>query len=58
MTDFDKMTVSIQKLQPNSVYRLRADTESTVNEEMFNKIEWTSTNNLTWSKVKAEMDKL
>jgi hypothetical protein len=58
MTDFDKMTVSIQKLQPNSVYRLRADTESTVNEEMFNKIEWTSTNNLTWSQVKAEMDKL
>ena len=58
MTDFDKMTVSIQKLQPNSVYRLRADTESTVNEEMFNKIEWKSTNNLTWSQVKAEMDKL
>ena len=58
MTDFDKMTVSIEKLQPNSVYRLRADTESTVNEEMFNKIEWTSTNNLTWSQVKAEMDKL
>jgi|TARA_R100001591_G_scaffold88032_1_gene94078 hypothetical protein len=58
MTDFDKMTVSIQKLQPNSVYRLRADTESTVNEEMFNKIEWTSTNNLTWAEVKAEMDKL
>ena len=58
MTDFDKMTVSIQKLQPNSVYRLRADTESTVNEEMFNKIEWKSTNNLTWTAVKAEMDKL
>ena len=58
MTDFDKMTVSIEKLQPNSVYRLRADTESTVNEEMFNKIEWKSTNNLTWSQVKEEMDKL
>ena len=58
MTDFDKMTVSIEKLQPNSSYRLRADPESTVNEEMFNKIEWKSTNNLTWSQVKEEMDKL
>ena len=58
MTDFDKMTVAIETLQPNSAYKLKADTEGVVNEEMFNKIQWISENSLTWSQVKAEMDKL
>ena len=58
MTDFDKMTVAIETLQPNSAYKLKADTEGVVNEEMFNKIQWISENNLTWSLVSAEMDKL
>jgi hypothetical protein len=57
MTDLDKMTVSIEKLQPNSEYTLNSDS-STVNETLFNSINWISENNLTWSQVKAEMDNL
>ena len=58
MTDFDKMTVAIETLQPNSAYKLKADTEGVVNEEMFNKIQWISENNLTWSQVQTEMSTL
>jgi len=57
MTDFDKMTVSIEKLQANSKYTVDYD-GGLVNEALFNSINWISTNNLTWTAVKAEMDKL
>tara|TARA_R110001606_G_C14966518_1_gene602606 strand:+ start:391 stop:567 length:177 start_codon:yes stop_codon:yes gene_type:complete len=57
MTDFDKMTVSIEKLQANSKYTIDYN-GGLVNEALFNSINWISTNNLTWTAVKAEMDKL
>ena len=57
MTDFDKMTVSIEKLQANSEYTLEYD-GGNVNEALFNSINWVSTNNLTWTQVNTEMDKL
>jgi hypothetical protein len=57
MTDFDKMTLSIEKLQTNSEYTIDY-IGGTVNETLFNSIDWHSTNNLTWLQVKAEMEKL
>ena len=57
MIDFDKMTISIEKLQPNSEYSIEYDSGS-VDETLFNSINWISTNSLTWTQVKAEMDKL
>ena len=57
MIDFDKMTVSIEKLQANSEYTLEYD-GGNVDEALFNSINWVSSNSLTWTAVKAEMDKL
>jgi|TARA_Y100000114_G_C11604310_1_gene251993 hypothetical protein len=57
VTDFDKMTVSIEKLQANSEYTLEYD-GGNVDEALFNSINWVSSNSLTWTAVKAEMDKL
>ena len=57
MIDFNKMTTSIEKLQPNSEYSIEYDSGS-VDETLFNSINWISTNSLTWTQVKAEMDKL
>jgi len=56
MTDFDKMTTSIEKLQANSEYNIPYNSE--VNEALFNSITWVSINNLSWSQVQAEMDRL
>lgn len=58
MTDFDKMTVSIEKLQPNSEYVIHYSEPASVDEALFNTIDWHSSNSLTWTAVKAEMDKL
>jgi len=58
MTDLDKMTVSIEKLQPNSNYTLSCQNENIIDEALFNSIQWVSTNSLTWTAVKEEMDKL
>ena len=58
MTDFDKLTLSIEKLQPNSQYTLTCNDESNIDETLFNSINWVSSNSLTWAAVKAEMDKL
>ena len=58
MTDFDKLTVSIETLQPNSQYTLSCENENTIDETLFNSINWVSENSLTWSQVKEEMDKL
>jgi len=57
MTDFDKMTTSIEKLQANSKYTIDYN-GGTVNEALFNSINWESTNSLNWTAVKTEMDKL
>jgi len=57
MTDFDKMTISIEKLQPNSEYIIHYSTGA-VNEALFNSIDWDSSNSLTWSAVKEKMDSL
>lgn len=58
MTDFDKLTVSIKKLQSNSEYTLSCNNENIIDEALFNSINWISENSLTWSQVKTEMDKL
>ena len=58
MTDFDKLTLSIETLQPNSQYTLSCQDENNIDETLFNSINWVSTNNLTWTQVKEEMDKL
>ncbi len=57
MRDFDKMTVSIEKLQANSEYVINYN-GGAVDEALFDSIDWHSTNNLTWLQVKEEMDKL
>ena len=57
MTDFDKMTTSIEKLQANSKYTIDYN-GGTVNEALFNSINWESTNSLSWSAVKEKMDSL
>ena len=64
MTDLDKMFQAIQILKPNTPLVFHGEI---INEETFKSIEWevdgsfTTTNphsELTWTKVKAEMDKL
>jgi hypothetical protein len=57
MNDFDKMTTSIKNLQDNSEYTIQYD-GGVVDEALFNSINWISSNSLTWTAVKAEMDKL
>ena len=60
MTDLEKLFKTIEKLQPNSAYKLTTHQSNAelVDEELFNNIVWNSSNSLTWSQVKAEMDKL
>ena len=64
MEDLDKLFNAIETLKPNTPLVLRGNV---VSEETFNTIEWevdgnfTTTNphsELTWTKVKTEMDKL
>ena len=55
MNEIDKLTLSIEKLQPNSQYIFRGDV---VSEERFNSIEWHTENTLTWSAVQTEMTRL
>ena len=57
MIDFDKMTISIEKLQPNSEYSIEYDSGS-VDEALFNSINWISAHSLSRLQVKEEMDKL
>ena len=57
MNDFDKMTTSIKNLQDNSEYTIQYD-GGVVDEALFNSINWVSSNSLTWTAVKVEMDKL
>ena len=64
MTNLDKMFKAIETLKANTPLVFHGEI---INEETFNTIEWevdgsfTTTNphsELTWTKVKAEMDKL
>jgi|TARA_A100001015_G_C14635766_1_gene573465 hypothetical protein len=64
MTEVDKMFLSIENLKPNTPLRFDG---SIVNENTYATIQWevegnfTTTNphsELTWTAVKAEMDKL
>ena len=64
MTDLDKLFSAVETLRPNTPLVFRG---SVVTQETFNTIEWevdgsfTTTNphsELTWTKVKEEMDKL
>ena len=55
MNEIDKLTLSIEKLQPSSQFVFKGDV---VSEERFNSIEWHTENTLTWSEVNAEMDRL
>tara|TARA_Y100001938_G_C7864689_1_gene317336 strand:- start:40 stop:213 length:174 start_codon:yes stop_codon:yes gene_type:complete len=57
MNNVDKLSYSIQKLQPNSEYILNMNDDA-VNENVFNSITWVTVNNLTWSEVLDEMEKL
>jgi hypothetical protein len=57
MNNVDKLSYSIQKLQPNSEYILNMN-DDVVNENVFNSITWVTVNNLTWSEVLDEMEKL
>ena len=65
----DKFYIAIKTLSPNANFSYNGDTPT--NEEEFNNVKWitngTSTNEaiygnapseITWTKVKAEMDKL
>ena len=67
MTNIDKLFNAIETLKPNTPLIFRDEKESGVTEETFKTIEWdvdgnfTTTNphsELTWTAVKAEMDKL
>tara|TARA_R100000541_G_scaffold58653_1_gene70224 strand:+ start:526 stop:744 length:219 start_codon:yes stop_codon:yes gene_type:complete len=70
LTEIDKLCSAIHTLKPDTSFTVRGNV---TNEETFNKIEWTTgvdeigstiftTTNphseLTWTAVKAEMDKL
>ena len=57
MNDFDKMTTAIETLQPNSQWKVEYNGQ-TIDETFFNSLQWLSSNSLTWTAVKAEMDKL
>jgi hypothetical protein len=74
MIDFVKLYKALEILKPNVQWTLVDDTNETLlNEDLYNKIEWvtgedsngiaitTKTNphsEITWTKVKEEMDKL
>ena len=74
MIDFVKLYKALEILKPNVQWTLVDDTnETSLTEDLYNKIEWvtgedsneiaiTTTTNphseITWTKVKTEMDKL
>ena len=67
MTNIDKLFSAIETLKPNTPLIFRDEKELGVTEETFKTIEWdvdgnfTTTNphsEITWTKVKEEMDKL
>ena len=60
MTNIEKFFKALNNLQPGygcKVVTHESDSDL-VDEELFNNITWTTENNLTWTQVKEEMDKL
>jgi hypothetical protein len=72
ITDLEKFRIAVETLKSNATFTLDYTNETEMSEALFNNIEWvtgeengtaiTTTTNphseLTWTKVKAEMDKL
>jgi hypothetical protein len=60
MTNIEKLFKAIENLQPKTGYKIitHESDDDLVDEALFNNIEWTTENNLTWTAVKTEMDKL
>ena len=71
--DLEKFTQAVKILKDNATFTLRYNNETEMSETLFNNIEWvtgensnetaiTTTTNphseITWTKVKEEMDKL
>ena len=60
MTNIEKLFKALNNLQPGygcKVITHESDSDL-VDEKLFNNITWTTENNLTWTQVKEEMDKL
>jgi uncharacterized protein (UPF0333 family) len=71
--DLEKFRIAVEKLKANATFTLNYTNETEMSETLFNNIEWvtgedsnktaitTKTNphsEITWTKVKEEMDKL
>ena len=70
--DLEKFRIAVEKLKSNATFTLNYTNETEMSEALFNTINWitgedngtaitTKTNphsEITWTKVKAEMDKL
>ena len=71
--DLEKFRIAVEKLKSNATFTLNYTNETEMSETLFDNIEWvtgedsnkiaiTTTTNphseITWTKVKAEMDKL
>jgi hypothetical protein len=73
ITDLEKFRIAVETLKPNATFSLNYNKETEMSEALFDTIDWvtgadeqntsiTTTINphseLTWTKVKTEMDKL
>ena len=73
ITDLEKYRIAVETLKPNATFSLNYNKETEMSEVLFDTIDWvtgadgqntaiTTTTNphseITWTKVKAEMDKL
>ncbi len=60
MTNIEKLFKAIKNLQPETGCKVvtHESDDDLVDEALFNNIEWTTENNLTWTAIKTEMDKL
>jgi hypothetical protein len=72
ITDLEKFRIAVETLKSNATFTLNYTNETKMSESLFNKINWiTGDNNgtaittktnphseITWAKVKTEMDKL
>ena len=73
ITDLEKFRIAVETLKPNATFSLNYNKETEMSEVLFDTIDWvtgadgqntaiTTTTNphseITWTKVKTEMDKL
>jgi len=73
ITDLEKFRIAVETLKPNATFSLNYNKETEMSEALFDTIDWvtgadeqntaitTKTNphsEITWTKVKTEMDKL